>query len=128
MLYNTRRRIGSWCCRGWSQVCRLCSLGVKHFLGPKPFRTMLIASGLPMVDLNLIAAPPIYTALTLKRLDPAHLPVGLTQVPLAPPLPLPIVILVGALVVVMLGGGAWSVDAAMRGKSRKRSGTAVPGV
>lgn len=131
--------------------------GVKHFLDPDPFRAILIASGLPLVDVTLIAAPlaecvaaalllsgfftriggvlgivpmlpAIYATLTLKGLDPAHLPAGLTQVSFVPPLPLPIVVLVRALAVVMLGGGAWSVDAAMRGTSRERSGMAVPGL
>lgn len=88
--------------------------GVKHFLDPDPFRAILIASSLPMVDVNLIAAPlaecaaaalmlsgffarlggvlgiatmlpAIYATLTLKGLDPAHLPAGLTQVPFVPP-------------------------------------------
>lgn len=124
--------------------------GLKHFLDPDPFRAILIASSLPLVDVNLIAAaalmlsgffarrggvhgivtmlPVIYATLTLKGLDPAHLPAGLAQVPFVPPLLLPVVVILGALAVLILGAGAWSVDAAMRGKSRKRSGTAVPGV
>jgi uncharacterized membrane protein YphA (DoxX/SURF4 family) len=121
--------------------------GVKHVLDPDPFRTILLASGLPMVELNVIAAPlaecvaaalllsgflarlggllsvatmlpAIYATLTLKGLDPAHLPAGLTQVPFVPPLPLPVVVLVGALAVVLSGGGAWGVDAAMSGEAR----------
>jgi uncharacterized membrane protein YphA (DoxX/SURF4 family) len=116
--------------------------GVKHVLDPEPFRAILIASGLPMVEFNVIAAPlvecvaaalllsgflarlggalgvvtmlpAIYATLTLKGLDPAHLPAGLTQVPFVPPLPLPVVVLVGALAVVIVGAGAWSVDAAV---------------
>ena len=57
--------------------------------------------------------PAIYATLTLKGLAPAHLPAGLTQVPFVPPLPLPVVVLLGALAVLILGAGAWSVDAAM---------------
>ncbi|MGH2394225.1 MAG: DoxX family protein [Candidatus Limnocylindria bacterium] len=116
--------------------------GVKHVLDPDPFRAILIASGLPLVELNVIAAPlaecvaaalllsgflarlggvlgvvtmlpAIYATLTLKGLDPAHLPAGLTQVPFVPPLPLPVVVLLSALAVLILGAGAWSVDAAV---------------
>jgi hypothetical protein len=69
-----------------------------------------------------------YATLTLKGLDPAHLPAGLTQVLFVPPSPLPAVVILGSLAVLILGAGAWSVDAAMRGKSREWSGTTVPGV
>jgi hypothetical protein len=38
------------------------------------------------------------------------------------------VVILGSLAVLILGAGAWSVDAAMHGKSREWSGTTVPGV
>jgi hypothetical protein len=69
-----------------------------------------------------------YATLTLKGLDPAHLPAGLTQVPFVPPSPLPAVVILGSLAVLILGAGASSADASMRGKSRERSRTTVPGV
>jgi hypothetical protein len=34
----------------------------------------------------------------------------LTEVPTVPPLPLPVMVAVASLIVVVLGGGAWSLD------------------
>ena len=32
-------------------------LGAQHFIDPEPFRKILLASSIPMLDLNMIAAP-----------------------------------------------------------------------
>ncbi|MGE3808637.1 MAG: DoxX family membrane protein [Gemmataceae bacterium] len=119
-------------------------LGAKHFIDPQHFKNILVASELPMPEVSAIAAPvaeclaglllllgvfarlggllgiatmapAIYSTIQLAKLDPNKLPAGLTEVPFVPPLPVPIAVLVCSLLVVLLGAGAWSVDAA-RGK------------
>jgi uncharacterized membrane protein YphA (DoxX/SURF4 family) len=113
--------------------------GVLHFVKPDHFREIMIASGIPMVDVNLYAAPTalviggvllllglfarvggllgiatmagaIYSTVILSGMAVADLPGGLTEIPKVPPLPLPVVVTVASLVVLVLGGGAWSLD------------------
>jgi uncharacterized membrane protein YphA (DoxX/SURF4 family) len=113
--------------------------GVLHFVKPDHFREIMIASGIPMVDVNLYAAPAalviggvllllglfarvggllgiaamavaIYSTVILSGMAVADLPGGLTEIPKVPPLPLPVVVTVASLVVLVLGGGAWSLD------------------
>jgi uncharacterized membrane protein YphA (DoxX/SURF4 family) len=113
--------------------------GVMHFVKPDHFREIMIASGIPMVDVNLYAAPAalviggfllllglfarvggllgiaamavaIYSTVILSGMAVADLPGGLTEIPKVPPLPLPVVVTVASLVVLVLGGGAWSLD------------------
>lgn len=116
----------------------LVGLGVMHFVNPEHMRNILIASGLPMVELSVFAAPAgevfagvllllgfyariggligagtmlpaIYSTVILSKLTVETLPEGLTEVPFVPPLPLPVVVLVCSLVVAALGSGAWSL-------------------
>ena len=113
--------------------------GVLHFVKPDHFREIMIASGIPLVDVNLYAAPAalvlggvllllglftraggllgiatmavaIYSTVILSGMAVADLPGGLTEIPKVPPLPLPVVVTVASLVVLVLGGGAWSLD------------------
>lgn len=117
----------------------LLGFGAMHFVQPEHFREILIASGIPMVEVNLYAAPvaitlggvllllgfyarlggllgissmvvAIYSTFVLANLTPDNLLGGLTEVPFVPPLPLPIVVTIASFVVVALGGGAWSLD------------------
>jgi putative oxidoreductase len=117
----------------------LLGFGVLHFVKPDHFREILIASDIPLVEMNMYAAPAaealggillllglyarvggllgmatmlvaIYTTVVLSGMAVADLPDGLTEIPAVPPLPLPVMISVASLVVVALGGGAWSLD------------------
>ena len=117
----------------------LLGFGVLHFIKPDHFRDILIASDIPMVELNMYAAPAaetiggillllglfarvggvlgiatmavaIYTTILFSGMSVADLPGGLTEIPKVPPLPLPVMITVASLVVVAVGGGAWSLD------------------
>jgi uncharacterized membrane protein YphA (DoxX/SURF4 family) len=121
----------------------LLGFGVMHFIKPEHMRDILIASGIPMVELNVYAAPAaeivagvmlllgccsrvggilgaatmlpaIYSTVVLSKMTVDTLPGGLTEVPFVPPLPLPIVVLVCSLVVVGLGSGPWSVGSCKR--------------
>jgi uncharacterized membrane protein YphA (DoxX/SURF4 family) len=116
----------------------LLGLGVMHFIDPGHMRDILTASGLPMVELSVYAAPAaeivagallllgfyariggllgagtmlpaIYSTVVLAKMTVATLPKGMTEVPSVPPLPLPIIVLVCSLIVVALGGGVWSL-------------------
>jgi uncharacterized membrane protein YphA (DoxX/SURF4 family) len=117
----------------------LLGLGVKHFIDPAHMKSILIASGIPMVNLNVFAAPAgevlagvllllgfypriggligaasmvvaLYSTVVLSKLTVDALPGGLTEIPVVPPLPLPLVVLVCSLVIVALGGGAWCLS------------------
>jgi putative oxidoreductase len=117
----------------------LLGFGVLHFVKPDHFRDILIASEIPLIEMNMYAAPAaealggillllglyarvggflgmatmlvaIYTTVVLSGMAVADLPGGLTEIPAVPPLPLPVMISVASLVVVALGGGAWSLD------------------
>ena len=110
-----------------------------HFIKPDHFRKILIASQIPLVELNMYAAPAaeaiggillllglfariggvlgiatmavaIYTTILFSGMSVADLPGGLTEIPKVPPLPLPVIVTVASLVVVVVGGGAWSLD------------------
>ena len=52
----------------------------------------------------------LYSTVVLSKLTVDALPGGLTEIPVVPPLPLPLVVLVCSLVVVALGGGAWCLS------------------
>jgi uncharacterized membrane protein YphA (DoxX/SURF4 family) len=113
--------------------------GMMHFVKPDHFRDILLASGIPMVNVNLYAAPvvlviggvllllglfarvgglfgiatmagAIYSTVILSGMAVADLPTGLTEIPEVPPLPLPIVVTVASLIVLVRGGGHWSLD------------------
>jgi uncharacterized membrane protein YphA (DoxX/SURF4 family) len=113
--------------------------GVMHFVKPEHFREILIASGIPMVELSAIAAPlalilgglllllglfariggllgiatmvvAIYSTVVLSGMTVDNLPAGLTEVPFVPPLPVPVIVTIASLVVVVMGGGGWSLD------------------
>jgi uncharacterized membrane protein YphA (DoxX/SURF4 family) len=113
--------------------------GMMHFVKPEHFREILLASGIPMVNVNLYAAPvalvigavllllglfarvgglfgiatmavAIYSTVVLSGMAVADLPAGLTEVPGVPPLPLPIVVIVASLIVIVRGAGHWSMD------------------
>ena len=113
--------------------------GVLHLLNPEPFRSILVASSIPFVELNLVLAPlaevlagallfsgylsriggllgigtmvtAIYSTLVLASLDLTELPTGLAAVPEVPPLVLPAVVLLASAYVTWRGAGAWSLD------------------
>jgi uncharacterized membrane protein YphA (DoxX/SURF4 family) len=117
----------------------LLGFGALHFIKPDHFREILIASEIPLVELNMYAAPAaetiggillllglyarvggvlgiatmavaIYTTILFSGMSVADLPGGLTEIPKVPPLPLPGIVTVASLVVVVVGGGAWSLD------------------
>ena len=118
--------------------------GVLHLIDPAPFRDILLASGIPFVELNLILAPlaeiaagalllsgffsrlggllgaatmatAIYSTLVLAGLSGSQLPAGIASVPEVPPLVLPVVVLVASIYVAWRGAGAWSLDLARAG-------------
>ena len=142
---NAFRQLRSTRAIKWLIVPRLIAglplvmLGVKHFIDPEHFRSILAASGIPMIGINMIAAPAaeiaagallllgwygriggalgvatmvpaIYSTVVIGRLDPAHLPAGVSTKPFVPPLPLPLAVLMCSIIVVVLGAGAWSAD------------------
>jgi uncharacterized membrane protein YphA (DoxX/SURF4 family) len=113
--------------------------GMMHFVKPDHVRDILLASGIPMVNVNLYAAPvalvigavlllvgqfarvggllgiatmvvAIYSTVILSGMAVADLPAGLTEIPEVPPLPLPIVVIVASLIVIVRGAGHWSMD------------------
>ena len=113
--------------------------GMIHFVKPDHFREILLASGIPMVNVNLYAAPvalviggvllllglfarvggllgiatmagAIYSTVVLSGMAVADLPAGLTEIPNVPPLPLPVVVTVASIIVLVRGGGHWSLD------------------
>jgi uncharacterized membrane protein YphA (DoxX/SURF4 family) len=115
------------------------AFGMMHFVKPDHFREILLASGIPMVNVNLYAAPvalvigavlllvgqfarvggllgiatmvvAIYSTVVLSGMAVADLPAGLTEVPKVPPLPLPVVVTLASLIVLIRGGGHWSLD------------------
>lgn len=112
---------------------------IMHFMNPEHLREILTASGIPLVEINVIAAsgtefaaallllsgfmsriggllgtatmlPAIYSTVVLMRMTPENLPGGLTEVPFVPPMPLPVIVLITSLIVVFFGGGWLSVD------------------
>ena len=106
-------------------------LSAMHFMNPQHFRDILTAGGVPMVDVNVWAASSaemlggvllltgffarVGGMLGVGTMVPAILTTvrlaSLPDSPLVPPLPLPILVLVASKVVLVLGGGAGSVDA-----------------
>ena len=113
-----------------------------HFRNPEHFRHILTAAGFPMVDMNVTAAsvmelvagllllsgfftriggalgiatmlPAIYATIKLSGLTPESLPAGLSEVPMVPPLPLPIVVTVTSIAAIVMGGGRFSIDRRM---------------
>jgi uncharacterized membrane protein YphA (DoxX/SURF4 family) len=101
-----------------------------HFMNPQHFRHILTAGGVPMVEVNVWAASSaemlggvllltgffarVGGILGMATMVPAILTTirlaGLTDAPMVPPLPLPMLVLVASAVVLVLGGGAWSMD------------------
>ena len=110
----------------------LVAFSAMHFLNPQPFREILTAAGVPLVDLNVVAASAAEMAagvlllsgffarvggvLGIATMVPAVLTtvkfMGMADHPFVPPLPLPVVVLLSSAVVVWLGAGAFSFDRA----------------
>ena len=115
---------------------------IMHFRDPQHFRDILCAAGFPLVDLSVPAAsaaelaagllllsgfftriggilgiatmvPAIIATIKLAQMTVEALPEGLTEIPMVPPLPLPIVVLVTSTVAFFLGGGRLSLDSKM---------------
>ena len=104
--------------------------GAMHLIDPEPFRQMLEASGLPFVELNLIAAPLTEVAAGLLLISgylarlgglfgattmiaAAYATVILARLgsgPEVPPLALPVAVLAISAYVLWRGAGAWSLD------------------
>jgi uncharacterized membrane protein YphA (DoxX/SURF4 family) len=104
--------------------------GAMHLIDPAPFRAILEASGIPFVELNLIAAPvtELVAGLFLVTGYFARLGglggavtmlaaawstailAGLNAAPEVPPMPLPLVVLAISTFVLWRGAGAWSLD------------------
>jgi uncharacterized membrane protein YphA (DoxX/SURF4 family) len=102
-----------------------------HFMNPHHFHDILTAGGVPLVDVNVWAASwaemlggvllltgffaRVGGMLGVGTMVPAILTTvrlaSLPDTPMVPPLPLPIMVFVASAVVLVLGGGAWSVDA-----------------
>jgi uncharacterized membrane protein YphA (DoxX/SURF4 family) len=102
-----------------------------HFRNPEHFRDILIAGGVPMVEVNVWAASSaellggmllltgflarIGGLIGVGTMVPAILATvrlaNVPNAPMVPPLPLPIIVLLASVVVLVLGGGAGSVDA-----------------
>ena len=102
-----------------------------HFMNPQHFRDILTAGGMPMVEVNVWAASlaemlggvllltgflgRVGGLLGVGTMVPAILTTvrlaSLPDAPMVPPLPMPIMVLVASAIVLVLGGGAWSVDA-----------------
>ena len=110
-----------------------------HFMNPQHFRAILTAGGVPMAEVNVWAASSaemlgglllltgffarVGGLLGVATMVPAILTTvrlaGLPDAPMVPPLPLPILVLLASAVVLVLGGGAWSADAPLRGQVNK---------
>ena len=117
----------------------LLAFGLLHLINPASFREILVASALPAVEFNLIAAPlaevaagilllsglyarvggllgmatmvvAIYATVVLAGLDPAQLPAGVQAVPEVPPVPIPAAVLLASVYVAWRGSGAWSLQ------------------
>lgn len=117
----------------------LLGFGILHFISPEHMREILVVSGIPLVEMNLFLAPAaeilagallllgwyariggmlgigtmlvaVYSTVVLSQITADTLPQGVTEIPFVPPLPLPIIVLGCSFVVVLLGGGAWSLD------------------
>ena len=109
--------------------------GVNHFMNPQHMRDILTAGGVPMVEMNVWAAASALVLgavllltgffarvgglLGVVTMVPAIVVTvrlaGVPDPPFVPPLPVPIVVLLASAVVLVLGGGAWSVDAHRQG-------------
>ena len=110
-----------------------------HFMNPQHFRAILTAGGVPMAEVNVWAASSaemlgglllltgffarVGGLLGVATMVPAILTTvrlaSLPDAPMVPPLPLPILVLLASAVVLVLGGGAWSADAPLRGQVNK---------
>ena len=117
----------------------LVAFSVIHFMNPQHFRAILTAGGVPMAEVNVWAASSaemlgglllltgffarVGGLLGVATMVPAILTTvrlaSLPDAPMVPPLPLPILVLLASAVVLVLGGGAWSADAPLRGQLNK---------
>ena len=108
----------------------LVTFGAMHLVDPGSFRTILEASRVPFVELNLIAAPitEVIAGLLLITGYLARLGglagavtmlaaawstailAGIPSAPEVPPMPLPLVVLAISTYVLWRGAGAWSLD------------------
>jgi len=120
--------------------------GLLHFIRPENFKNILQASNLPLVEFNLVFVPLVetliglllllgvftrlvsiigcitmaiafYATYTIIQMDPNLLPDGLTEKPFSPPLFIPVIVFILCLYLLILGGGAWSIDRRNRRKS-----------
>src|SRR5215472_9809681 len=110
-----------------------------HFTNLQHFRDILSAAGVPLVEVNVWAASSaemlggvllltgfwarVGGLLGVGTMVPAMVTTvrlaSLADAPRVPPLPLPILVLLASAVVLVLGGGAWSADAPLRGQLNK---------
>ena len=101
-----------------------------HFANPGHFRDILTAAGVPMPDVNVVAASVAELAagvlvltgyyarlggvLGVATMLPAILTtvkfMGMPEHPFVPPLPLPVAVLLGSAAVVYWGAGPFSLD------------------
>lgn len=104
----------------------LLAIGAMHLTGAAPMRPILEAAGIPLVELNAVAAP-IFEVLAglmllsggLARLGGA-LAIGSMSVAIyahivadwadEPPIALPIAVWLASAYILWKGGGAWSLD------------------
>lgn len=104
--------------------------GIMHLADPEPFRQILEASGLPFVELNLVAAPLTEVAAglllisghlarmggllgTTTMIAAAYATVILARLgsgPEVPPMALPVAVLAISTYILWRGAGAWSLD------------------
>ena len=122
-------------------ICSIVFLffGILHFIHPENFRNILIASEVPLVEINVLVVPivevivgaflliglwsrlaaliglitsavAIYSTVILMQLDPKHLPSGLREIPFYPPIFVPIILFLLFLYVLIRGVGAWGID------------------
>ena len=104
--------------------------GIMHLADPEPFRQILEASGLPFVELNLVAAPLTEVAAGLLLISghlarmggllgaatmiaAAYATVILARLgsgPEVPPMALPVAVLAISTYILWRGAGAWSLD------------------
>jgi uncharacterized membrane protein YphA (DoxX/SURF4 family) len=105
--------------------------GASHFMNPQHMREILTAGEVPMVEVNIWASASALVLggglllagffarvgglLGIVTMAPAIVvTIRLASVPnppFVPPLPVPILVIAASAVVLVLGGGAWSVDA-----------------
>lgn len=107
-------------------------IGIGHLVEPESFRHILVGSGIPMPDLNLVVAPVVEVAAGILLLVGlfarvgglaaistmvvalySHAVIDMSVLPEAmamPPIILPLAVLASAIWVTYTGAGRWSID------------------